>query len=262
MTDLSIIIVSYNTKKLLEECLESIEGKEEDNPEIIVVDNASSDNSAEFIKQKYKNIRLLENKENLGFSKANNQGIKIAKGEYILLLNSDTLTNEKSLESLIDFAKKHADAGVIGARLLNDDKSVQPSVFHLPSIFGAFKEYWLNIQGSFEKYIPKGNEPVEVEAVVGAVMLIPKKVIEKVGLLDEKYFMYFEDLDYCRRVKRAGYKIYYLPEAKIIHHHGSSGKELGNKINQWLIESSKIYHGQIKYWFLTFIIWMGQKLRK
>lgn len=262
MTDLSIIIVNYNTRKLLDECLESIGGKEKDNPEIIVIDNASSDNSVEFIKQKYKSVCLTENKENLGFSKANNQGIKVAKGEYVLLLNSDTITNKKALEGLVEFAKKHPNAGVVGARLLNDDNSIQPSVFHLPSMYGAFQEYWLNIRGSFEKYVPKGDEPVEVEAIVGAAFLIPKKMMEQVGLLDERYFMYFEDLDYCRRVKRAGYKIYYLPQLEIIHHHGSSGKDLGNKTSQWLIASSKIYHGQLKYWLLTFIIWMGQKLRK
>lgn len=253
---LSIIITSFNTKELLEKCLLSLKNAQ---AEIIVVDNASIDGSVERVEQRYKGIKILRNKENLGFAKANNQGIKIAQGEYVLLLNSDTQVEPKALDELIKFAEERSEAGVIGAKLLNQDGSTQPSVFHLPTIRGAISEFWFKKTESFSKYAPKGNNPIEVEAVVGAAMLIPKPVIEKVGLLDERYFMYFEDLDYCRRVRRAGFKVYYLPKAEVIHHHGASGKELGHKTNQWLVTSSKIYHGTIKYWLLTFIIWLGQK---
>lgn len=257
--ELSIIIISYNTKTLLGECLETLFQPQKVNLEIIVVDNASSDGSVNLVEEKFKKVKIIKNKANLGFAKATNMGIKIAKGKYVLLLNSDTRTNSLALKMLVDFANKNPEIGIVGARLLNRDGSIQPSVFRLPTIKGAVKEFWLKKQGSFGKYFPEGDIPVEVEAVVGAAMLIPKKVIDKIGLLNERYFMYFEDLDYCRRVRRAGFKVYYLPKAEVIHYHGASGKELSHKTNQWLVTSSKIYHGTLKYWLLTFIIWMGQK---
>lgn len=256
---LSIIIVSYNTKELLKKCLRSLEKVK---AEIIVVDNNSEDGSSDLIKKDFPEVKVISNKENFGFAKANNQALRQAQGEFILLLNSDTVVKPKALEELVEFAKQHPEAGVIGARLLNPDGSVQPSVFHLPTIKGAVLEYWLKQKGTFEKYFPVDNDPREVEAVVGAAMLIPKTVIEKVGLLDERYFMYFEDLDYCRRVKHTGFKVYYLPQAEIIHQHGASGKTIGNQTNRWLIESSKIYHGNFRYSMITFIIWSGQKLKK
>lgn len=270
---LSVIIVSFNTKELLKRCLESIakarrrEGEKEE-VEIIVVDNASGDGSAEEIKkiqikyQKYKlNIKYILNNENLGFAKANNQALLQAQGEYCLLLNSDTQVRSGSLEKLIEFAREHPDTGLIGVRLLNLDDSIQPSIYHLPTVWRAFREFWLGQKGAYEKYAVTGTSPVEVEAVTFAAALIPKTTIEKIGLLDERYFMYFEDLDYCRRVKRAGLTVYYLPTAEVVHCHGASGQGLLTTY-QHLTESSKIYNGQLKYWLLTFIIWFGQKWRK
>lgn len=258
----SVVIVSFNTKELLRKCLESIESNRGAlETEIIVVDNASNDGSVEMVKQRHKDIKILINKENFGFAKANNQGIKMAKGEYILLLNSDTEVKPGSLENLVEFAKKHLEAGVVGARLLNPDGSPQPSVYHFPTIWRAIAEYWLGQRGSYEKYSLTASDAVRVEAVTGAAMLILRKTIEKVGLLDERYFMYFEDLDYCRRVKRAGLKVYYLPQAEVIHYHGASGSSSGITY-RYLVKSSKIYNGVVKYWFLFFIIWLGQKWQK
>lgn len=228
--------------------------------EIIVVDNGSEDGSVEMV-EKFK-VELIKNKNNFGFAKANNQGIRIAKGEYILLLNSDTEVKPGCLEKLVEFAKEHSWAGVIGARLLNPDGSIQPSVYHFPTLLRAMKEYWLGQKGTCEKYAPKDKRPVEVEAVVGAAMLIPKKVFDKVGLLDERYFMYFEDLDFCRRVKRAGLKVLYLPQAEIIHHHGASGKEIPEETRKWLTESSKIYQGFLKHYLINLVIWSGQKWQR
>ncbi|MFZ5366028.1 MAG: glycosyltransferase family 2 protein [Patescibacteria group bacterium] len=280
---LSIVVVSFNTKELLRKCLESIFRVEEwktrllasrrsgparqgGRVEVIVVDNGSIDSSVEEIKNeklKMKNdnvkFKIILNKENSGFARANNQGIKIAKGEYILLLNSDTEINHGTLSNLIEFARNHPEAGVIGARLLNPDGTIQPSVYHFPSVWRAIAEYWLGQKGTYEKYALTASDAVRIEAVTGAAMLIPRKTIEKIGLLDERYFMYFEDLDYCQRVKRAGFQVYYLPTAEIIHHHGASGAEIPTQTRQWLIRSSKIYNGIIKYWLLTFIIWLGQK---
>jgi GT2 family glycosyltransferase len=268
MVDLSIIIVSYNTKKLTTDCVKSInlEGSEL-KIEIIVVDNGSKDDSVKSLKklrsatEKLINLKIIENKDNLGFSRANNQGIKIAKGKYILLLNSDTIVKKDSLGKIIDFARKTPDAGVVAARLLNPDGSIQASCFYFPTIKNAILEYWLDKKGLFDKYAPKGNKVSTVDASVGAAFLITPKAISNVGLLDERYFFYMEDIDYCRQVWKSGLKVYYLPASEVFHYHGASGKHLADEKNQWrrLIPSSKIYHGYFKHYLLTYILWLGQK---
>lgn len=265
---LSIIIVSYNTKKLTLDAIESVyRDGSEISYEIIVVDNNSQDGSVEVLRElekKDKNLLLIENKGNLGFARANNQGIKKAKGEYMLLLNSDTIVKPGALGKLLEFAKERPDAGVVGARLLNKDGSIQEGCFHFPTIGRAISEYWLGQKGHFEKFAPKGALPVTVDAVVGAAFLITPKALKKVGLLDERYFFYFEDIDYCRRVWKEGLRVYYYPKAEIIHLVGASGKAIANPSNQWrrLIPSSKIYHGVLKHYLLTFILWLGQKWEK
>ncbi len=253
--DLSIIIVSFNTKKLTTECVGSIiKSKPKVSYELIVVDNGSTDGSAAALRQL--RLKLIENKDNVGFAKANNQGIKIAKGKYIMLLNSDTKVERDSIDGLYNFAVSHIDAGVVGPRLINADGSVQGSVFRLPTISGAVRQYFLGQKELLDKYAPKGDEPVVVEAIVMAAFLITPLAIQKVGLLDERYFMYFEDLDYCRRVNKSGLKIYYLPQTEIIHYHGGSGGK-----TDYLVASSKIYHGVVNHYFFNFIIWFGQKIQ-
>jgi GT2 family glycosyltransferase len=265
---LSIVIVNYNTKELLKQCLECLKWEMGNGKwEVIVVDNGSTDGSPEMAREfakKHSCLFVIENRSNLGFAKAVNQGIRQAVGEYILLLNSDTVVRPGALRAMVDFAKAHPLVGVVGGRLLNQDGSIQGSCYHLPGVWRAIKEFWLGTKeiSVFKKYTPEGKSPVEVEAVMGAVFLIPRKVINKVGLLDERYFMYFEDLDYCRRVRKAGFKIYYLPKAEFIHHHGASGRQIPQQTHQWLVESSKIYHGKFKYYLITLIIWIGQKWQK
>lgn len=268
MIDLSIIIVSYNTKKLTLDCIDSIlkEGSKL-KVEIIVVDNGSKDGSVEELRKvwrKNRNVLLIENKENLGFSKANNQGIRVATGKQILLLNSDTIVKRNSLLALFNFAEKTKDAGVVGSRLLNPDKTVQPSCLNFPTIKNAILEYWFGKKGLFEKYAPKGKRPTEVDAVVGTAFLITTRSLKEVGLLNEKYFFYFEDIDYCRRVWGSGLKVYYLPESEIIHYHGASGRKIADEKNQWrrLVPGSKIYHGLLKHYILFIIMWLSQKWQK
>ncbi len=264
MINVSVIIVSFNTKKLLRKCLASIEKIETGDwrLETIVIDNASFDGSPEMIKKEFSQVKLIANKKNQGFAKANNQGLKIAKGDYLLLLNSDTEVRSGPLQKLGEFAQNRPQVGVVGAKLLNPDGSIQPSVYHFPTIWRAIKEYWFGLKGTYEKYAPMFEKEVGVEAVTGAAMLIPRGTIEKIGLLDERYFMYFEDLDYCRRVRRAGFKVFYLPTAEILHHHGQSAVKTGPKAYQYLIQSSKIFNGILKYNLLTLIIWLGQKWQK
>jgi len=299
---LSIIILSYNTKELLEQCLNSIVrslaldvGNVKTNTpqassvsyEIIVVDNNSTDGTREYLSnialEQYRNIdkkrkqskrlngykananersiplKVIFNNDNLGFAKAVNQGIRKSRGEYLLLLNSDTIVPSQTLEKMIKFAQKKKNVGIIAPKLLDKNgKTSQPSCYHLPTIKGAIKEFWLGQKGAFNKYLPRGGNPVKPEAAVGAAMLIPRAVYDVVGEFDEKYFMYYEDLDYCRRVREAGFAVYYLPTAKIIHYHGQSGQKEPQKVNHYLIESSKKYHGRLKHFFLNAIIRLGQ----
>lgn len=268
---LSVIIVSFNAKDLLIKCLQSLADNElpVGHWEIIVVDNSSTDGSVKEVKNwklkaenKKLKIRIIENKENLGFSRAVNQGIRITDGEYILLLNPDIIIHPGAIQKLLDFAYRHPEAGLIAGRLVYPDNSPQASVFRLPSVIGAVGEYWLGQKGRFEKYLPSDDQPSSVEAVVGAVMLIPKKIIDLLGGFDERYFMYFEDLDFCRRLKCLNLEVYYLPSAVFTHYHGASSQKVSASANRWIVESSKIYHGLLVYWLITLIIKISQLWRK
>lgn len=265
MFDLSIVVVSYNTKDLTLQCIKSIRDSIKGvNYEVIVIDNGSADGTVASIQNVKLKLKILTNRENLGFARANNQGIKVAKGKYILLLNSDTEIRQGSVEELLKFAKQSPDAGVVGSRLLNKDGSIQPSAFRFPTINRAVSQYWLGKKGILDKYTPEGDMPSEVEAVVGASFLITPAALKRIGFLDGRYFMFYEDLDYCRRVWKSGLKVYYLPSSVVIHYHGASGEKLENPVNQWrrLIPSSKIYHGVFRHYLFNFVIWSGQKFTK
>lgn len=254
---LSIIIVSYNTSELTLSCVRSIYKYAPDfSFEVIVVDNGSTDDTLKKLR-KLKEITLIQNNQNLGFAKANNIGIKASKGEYIFLLNSDTEIIAPTFEQLIVFSKEHADAGIVAPRLLNTDKSTQSSIFRLPTVTRAIRQYWLGQKGILDKYSLDGDHEHTVESVVGAAFLITPKARKLVGILDEKYFMYFEDLDYCRRVQEKGLLIYYLPSITVVHVHGASGT---GEVSKMLVESSKKYFGSFWYYLYTFILWSGQKL--
>lgn len=260
--ELSIVIVNFNTAEITVNCLQSIKKYPPSvEYEIIVIDNASSDNSLKFLsKQK---ITLIKNSKNYGFAYANNQGITKAKGEYILLLNSDTLVTKNSIGCLLDFAKSKKNLGAVVPKLLNSDKSTQASVFRFPTINRAIKQYWFGINQFLEKFAPQNTNPVKVEAAVMAAFLITPLALKKVGKLNEKYFMYYEDIDYCRKLKKENLDIYYIPDSKVIHLHGASGKNLAHSKDQWkrLIPSSKIYHGVINHYLYNTILWSGQKIQ-
>lgn len=269
--DLSIVIVNLNTKKITIECLKSIE-KERENLsfEVLLIDNGSNDGSVEAFKkikeEKFwkDKLTLILNDDNTGYAKANNEGIKRAKGKYILLLNNDTVVHKNALQNLLNFAEKTPDAGVIGSKLLNRDGTLQKSCYHFPTIKNAIKEYWFGKNGLFEKFAPIGKNSTTVDSVVGAAFLITPEAKKRVGMLDERYFAYFEDIDYCRQVWKKGLKVYYLPDSVITHYHGTTFKKLANEGEQWkkLIPSSMIYHGMLKHYILNTILWSGQKWQK
>jgi len=232
---LSIIIVNYNVKYFIEQAIYAVQNALKNiSAEIIVVDNNSTDGSVEMLQQKFPAVILIANKDNKGFSTANNQGIKISKGEYVLLLNPDTVVQEDTFEKTIRFMDEHPDAGALGVKMLDGKGNFLPeSKRGLPTPLVAFyKTFGLSTlfpkSKTFNRYhlgFLNEDETHEVEVLAGAFMLLRKSVLNKIGLLDEDFFMYGEDIDLSYRVIKGGYKNYYFPETRIIHYKGESTKK-------------------------------------
>ncbi len=232
--DLSIIIVNYNVKEFLQNLLHSIDKAAQNiTHEIIIVDNASDDGSIEFLQQKFPKVKLIINKENLGFGKANNIGMKIAKGRYFLLLNPDTLLSENLLQEMTTFLDKTIEAGMAGCKILNPDGTLQLACRRsFPGPWTSFCKV-TGLSTLFPKrkifahynltYLDE-NQTYEVDAISGSFMMMRKEVYEKTGGFDEDFFMYGEDLDLCYRIQKEGYKVFYVHSAQIIHYKGESTK--------------------------------------
>jgi GT2 family glycosyltransferase len=234
--DLSVVVVNYNTVDLLIQNLKYIYKypSKKYNIETYVVDNNSFDDSIEMTNKLFPQVKILPQRKNLGFSKANNIAIKQAKGKYILLLNSDTVVVDDCLEKCLDYMEQNKDIGALGCKVILPDGSLDKackrsfptpknSFYHavgLAKLFPKNKRF-----GAYNLTYLDEDEIHEVDSLVGAFMMVKKEVIEQVGMLDEKYFMYGEDIDWCYRIKKAGWKIVYYPKAKIIHYKGSSSKK-------------------------------------
>lgn len=222
MIDLSVVIVTWNSGDLLRRCVESLRGFYRTlSVELIVVDNASSDGSASFPLWNRDSTRLVVNPENGGFARACNQGIRASTGRYILLLNPDTEVLPGALEALVAFMDTHPEAGAAGPGLVNPDGSLQPSGGRFPSL-----RRLLAIHPVIGRFLPAPEDPLrrrdfsevsEVDEVSGACMIVRRAAVHEVGLRDEVFFLYFEDVDWCLRLKRAGWRIYYLPQARVKH---------------------------------------------
>ncbi len=232
---LSVIIVNYNVKHFLEQCLLSVEKAIMGiDAEVFVVDNNSVDGSVEMVRTRFPNVILIANNDNTGFSKANNQALRIAKGEYQLLLNPDTVVEEDTFRKCVDFMDSHPDAGGLGVHMIDgkgnflpESKRGLPSpavafykIFGLSTIFPKSKVFGKYHLGYLDK-----NATNEVDILSGAFMLMRKAALDKVGLLDETFFMYGEDIDLSYRIQKGGYKNYYFPETRIIHYKGESTKK-------------------------------------
>jgi hypothetical protein len=230
--DLSVIIVNYNVRQFLENSLTSIYralvGIE---AEVFVVDNASDDGSVEMVKAKFPQVRLIENTANVGFARANNIALRQARGRYILLLNPDTVVQEDTCKVMMRFLDDHPEAGLAGCKILNPDGTFQlPCRRSFPTPWVAFtKIFGLSALFPHSKLFGRYNltylspdETYPVDAVSGSFMMVRRDVYEKVGGLDEAFFMYGEDLDWCYRIRQAGYKVYYVHTTKIIHFKGES----------------------------------------
>jgi GT2 family glycosyltransferase len=198
--------------------------------EVIVVDNASSDDSVDMLKSEFPQVRIIANAENRGFAKANNQGIAIAEGRYVLLLNSDTVVLGNCIAETVSFADAQAQAGVVGCRVLNPDNSLQPTCFMFPSILNMLLSstylYKLFPRSRFfgREHMTwwDSNDAREVDVVKGCFMLVRREAIEQVGPMDEGFFMYAEETDWCYRFKKNGWKVMFAPVGRIIHLGGQS----------------------------------------
>lgn len=233
--DVSIIIVNWNTKRLLLECLSSVfKTINKLSFEIWLVDNASTDSSVEAVKQNYPDVKIIQNKKNLGFAAANNIALERMCGQYALLLNTDTILTSGAVENLFDFMEKNPTAGMACGQLLNQDGSKQNSIANFPGILSLLCNESL-LQTLFpEKYPGKRREykkPVEVDSCIGACLMVRKKAMDEVGLLDKRYFFFFEETDWAYRMKQTGWKIYFVPSAGIFHIQGQTvGHNAGSRI--------------------------------
>jgi O-antigen biosynthesis protein len=232
--ELSVIIVNYNVKEFLQNLLHSIEKASSNiSKEIIVIDNASDDGSVEVIKEKFPAVILIENKINVGFGRANNQGLAIAKGDFILFINPDCIVSEDTIDKMLLFFKEHPECGLAGCKILNFDGTLQLACRRsFPGPWTSFTKV-TGLSNLFPKsrifarynltYLDE-NKTYEVDAVSGSFMMIRKEVYEKVGGFDEQFFMYGEDLDLCYRVQKSGFKVYYVHSTQVIHYKGESTK--------------------------------------
>lgn len=227
----SIIILNWNTKEFLRRCLKSVYEKVRDiSFEIIVVDNASTDGSNKMIRSDFRDVTVVQNTKNLGFAKGNNQAMRIARGEYFLLLNSDTIVNEGAIEALVDFMENHSGTAAVGPKVLNADGTIQSKGSYFPSISESLilflRIHKLFPQKARSYLFPKifwdGNIINKVDWVTGCCILIRRDVAYEIGLLDETFFFYGEEIEWCYRAKKAGYSVYYFPKAEIIHCGGAS----------------------------------------
>lgn len=257
---LSVIIVAFNSETFIKKCLELVLKNNPEDSEVIVIDNKSTDNTKEVIKGFTPKVRFIESDKNLGFGKAVNLAAGQAQGKYLFLLNPDAFLKKPMIGELIDFYENTPNVGIVFPKLITLDGRVQPSVRKLPTIWGAIKEFIFSIQHEYTQYTPNQNIPVEIEAAYGAAALITKDLFLKLGGFDEKFFMYYEDVDLCRRIRNLGFKVYFYPNASIEHMVGGviSPFKRSDLNNQSLVK----YHGFLTATILNLIFWVPRIKRR
>jgi GT2 family glycosyltransferase len=220
---LLVLIVSWNTRDLLRDCLRSFQPAAHPEWDVLVVDNASTDDSVAMVRSEFPAVRLIENAANVGYARANNQGLRTSRAPYALLLNSDTRATADAIQGLIAFLESHPDAGAVGPRLLRSDGTAQPFAFGGdPTLFYLLRRGALRVIAGRSLHDWASERTQSVDWVSGACLMVRRTAFEQVGLLDEDFFMYFEDNDWCLRLRRAGWKNYYHPTQAIVHLGGQS----------------------------------------
>lgn len=271
MKELSIIIVNWNTRDYLKECLLSLkEGLSGIDAEIWVVDNNSADGSVEMLGREFSYVNVIENKNNVGFGRANNQAIKKSNAEYILLLNPDTRVKKEAVSLMLSSLKEKENIAIAGPKVLNEDGSIQyECARQYPTAWNQFM-----VETTLYKRFPKSRifgsylmsywdhkEAREVDCISGSCMMIKRSVLDKVSLFDESFFMYAEDVDLCYRIKKAGYKIWYLADAEIIHYQGRSSHQAPFAMSLAARESMMKYfskhHGYLSVFLYRFLLFLA-----
>lgn len=270
---LSVIIVSWNVRRLLQRALTSCRASWGDRPglELIVVDNVSTDGTVEMLREVFSDVTRVVNEENRGFTGGNNDGLDQARGQYLLLLNPDTEVLGDALPRLVAYMGQHPDVGMVGPQLRNPDGSVQSSRRRFPTLPVLFLEStWLQDllpRRALDRYYFEDRSPQRahpVDWITGAAMLTRRAVVDEVGGMDEAFFMYSEELDWCRRIRAAGWSIHYVPDARIVHHEGKSSEQVVPARHIYF-QSSKVqyarkYHGPwlaelLRLWLLGQYVW-------
>jgi hypothetical protein len=253
--DISFIIVSWNGKDYLRQCLESLsEAIRNFRCEIIVVDNASTDGSWQMVRDEFPDVILLKNTNNEGFADANNRGINASQGKYLCLINSDVKILPNSISRLYDYIERHPDVGMLGPKVLNGDKSLQPSCRTLPTLGSSlFRAFMLDTCFKNSPVFAKHNmthwnysDTREVDILSGCFWLIRHDALREVGALDPRFFMYGEDMDFCKRFKESGWKIVFFHEAEIIHFGGASSANDPGRF--W----TEMQRANLQYWLKHF----------
>ena len=246
--DVSIVIVAWNVRQLLYDCLKSVFDETKGiRFEVIYVDNASEDGSVEMVRKEFPEVRIIENEENEGFIRANNQAIKISRAKYVLLLNSDTIVLDNAIGKTVKFADVHPEAAVVGCKVVNLDRTLRKTCFMSPSLLNMFlAATYIHKIFPKSKFFGRGrmtwwdfDEVREVETVSGSCSLVRKQAISQVGLMDEIYFVYGDDADWCYRFRKNGWKVMFTPEAQIIHYGGQTTSQKARAFRLQL-EGSKL----------------------
>jgi GT2 family glycosyltransferase len=244
MLDLSVIIITYKEREMLRRCLQSVFASATDyNFEVIVTDSNSEDGSVEMVRQDFPQALVLDNRVNLGFSKGNNVAIKQARGRHVLLLNADTIVLPYTLDLSIRYMDEHSDVGAMGCKVLLPNGELDKACrrrFPNP-INSFFRLFGLKKFSNYNIDVPVDQE-MEVDAIMGAYFFVRKSVIDEVGMLDEEFFMYGEDLDWCWRIREAGYKIMYYPTAQITHYKYGASKNIPFRAIRWAHQAMKIFY--------------------
>lgn len=250
MTGLSIVIASWNTREMLAACLQSVYGAQGSlDLDTIVVDNASGDGSVDLVRERFPQASLIANPTNAGFARANNQGIRQSCGHYILLLNSDTKVHPGALEAVTAFMDRHPQAGTCGPLLLSADGSLQVSCYLAPT---PMREFWrLSFldqvwrRASYDQLSWDRHTPRRVDAIKGACLVLRREALDEVGLLDESYFMYTEEIDLCHRLGQAGWQVWWVPQAVVTHYGGASSSQVSETMYVQLYRSKVQFHRKL-----------------
>jgi GT2 family glycosyltransferase len=265
--DLSVIIITYKEKELLRRCLQSVFASTTNYKfEVIVSDCDSNDRTVEMVEEQFPQVKLLDNKKNLGFSKGNNVAIKQAEGRLILLLNADTEVRQDAFDLSVKHMDVHPEVGAMGAKVLLPNGELDKACRRkFPNPANAFlRLFGFRKLSDYNITFPIDQE-VEVDSIMGAYFLVRKSVIDQIGLLDEEFFMYGEDLDWCWRIKEAGYKIMYYPKAEITHYKYGASKSTPFRTINWAHTAMKIFYrkhyAKNHNWFFNQIIYLGINLR-